>query len=411
MERRNIQRTLSGGRHGIDGGDFGMFFAITHRGFVMHRGRGTPRRACVVPGMGFVCLSVFAIPMVQPVCGQTTPAAKSRVVAPYVAPKGYVCSRTDQPIVIDGKLDDAAWENAPWTDDFVDIEGDRRPKPRFRTCAKMLWDDTYFYVAAELEEPDVWGTLTTHDAVIFHDNDFEVFIDPDGDNHEYYEFEINALNTGWDLLLPRPYKDGGRAVNGWEIPGLRTAVAVDGTLNDPRDRDRGWSVELAFPWKALEELAYRPAPPRDGDQWRVNFSRVEWRHEIQDGKYRKVPDTKEDNWVWSPQGVINMHRPESWGIVQFSAGKPGSAAFAPDPAGPTRHLLHEIYYAQHDFRKTHRRWAKTISELGFAAKDSDWEGVELHVAGNLFEATKRLTRPDGGEETWRIRQDSKLSRE
>jgi hypothetical protein len=46
-----------------------------------------------------------------------------------------------------------------------------------------------------------------------------VFIDPNGDNHEYYELEINALNTTWDLLLPKPYKDDGKAVNGWENRG------------------------------------------------------------------------------------------------------------------------------------------------------------------------------------------------
>src|SRR5262249_15000970 len=94
-----------------------------------------------------------------------------------------------------------------------------RPSPRGARCSG---DDEFFYVGAELEEPHVWATLTQHDAVIFHDNDFEVFIDPNGDNHEYYEFEINAFNTGWDLLLPRPYKDGGKAVNSWEIPGLKT---------------------------------------------------------------------------------------------------------------------------------------------------------------------------------------------
>ena len=184
---------------------------------------------------------------------------------------------------------------AAWTDDFVDIEGDAKPRPALRTRAKMLWDDTYFYVGAELVEPHLWATLTEHDAVIFHDNDFEVFIDPNGDNHEYYEFEINALGTTWDLLLPRPYKDGGKPVNSWEIPGMKSAVHLDGTLNDPRDADRAWSVELAFPWTVLGELARRPAPPVDGDQWRVNFSRVEWPLEIvgrrlsQEGRTRARP--------------------------------------------------------------------------------------------------------------------------
>jgi hypothetical protein len=246
-------------------------------------------------------------------------AAAQPVPATYDSPK------TNLPPKVDGKLDDAAWQSAPWTSDFIDIEGASKPAPRFRTRAKMLWDDEYFYIAAQLDEPHVWATLTKHDSVIFRDNDFEVFIDPDGDTLEYYEFEINALNTGWDLFLDKPYRKGGKARNEWEIPGLRTAVHVDGTLNEPADTDRGWSVEIAFPWKALAEYAHKPAPPRPGDEWRVNFSRVQWRHEIVDNAYRKPPKIKEDNWVWSPQGAVNMHIPEHWGRVRFvskSASRP-----------------------------------------------------------------------------------------
>ena len=71
---------------------------------------------------------------------------------------------------------------------------------------KMLWDDQYLYIAADLEEPHVWATLTAHDSVIFRDNDFEVFLNPTGDSVNYFEFEINALNTGWDLFLDKPDK-------------------------------------------------------------------------------------------------------------------------------------------------------------------------------------------------------------
>ena len=95
-----------------------------------------------------------------------------------LTPKSYLCLHADKPIQIDGKLDDPAWKAAAWTDYFVDIQGDTKPKPRFRTRAKMLWDDDYLYLAAEIEEPHVWATLTNHDSVIFRDPDFEVFIDP-----------------------------------------------------------------------------------------------------------------------------------------------------------------------------------------------------------------------------------------
>ena len=266
----------------------------------------------------------------------------------YVAPRGYVCGRAARPPVIDGRLDDPVWQTAPWSSPFVDIEGDDKPAPRYRTRVKMLWDDRCLYIAAELEEPHVRATATKHDSYIFHfDNDFEVFLDPDGDSHLYAELEMNALNTTWDLLLTRPYKDGGKAIDAWEIAGLRTAVHVDGTLNDPRDTDRGWSIEIAWPWEGLKQLSKNPVPPRDGDQWRINFSRVQLAHEVVDGKYRKIK-RPEQNWVWSPQGVIDMHRPETWGYLQFSAaaagdrrlsarwGRSGAPPASPDLLRPAR---------------------------------------------------------------------------
>jgi hypothetical protein len=234
---------------------------------------------------------------------------------PAAVPRHYSCHRTARPLAIDGKLDKAAWQAAQWTDWFVDIEGDKKPTPRFKTRAKMLWDDTYYYIAAELEEPDVWATLTEHDSVIFHDNDFEVFLNPTDDGLRYFEFEMNALNTGWDLFLPKPYRMDGHADNSWEIPGLQTAVHVDGTLNHPGDRDRGWTVEIAMPWSAFVERSGKGKPDL-GDSWRMNFSRVEWHTKVTGGRYEKLAGP-EDNWVWSPQGEIDMHVPEHWGFVTF----------------------------------------------------------------------------------------------
>ncbi|HEY2156188.1 MAG TPA: carbohydrate-binding family 9-like protein, partial [Isosphaeraceae bacterium] len=280
-------------------------------------------------------------------------------------PKGYVCDRANGPIAVDGKLDDRAWSRAPWTDDFVDIEGDARPRPRFRTRAKMLWDDRYLYIAAELEEPDVWGRLTAHDAVLFRDLDFEVFVDPDGDNHEYAELEINALGTTWDLFLARPYRDAGEARNSFEIEGLKSAVHVAGTLNKPGDKDEGWTVEIAMPWSSFAGFAHAPIPPRDGDQWRLNFSRVEWRHRVRGGEYEPIPKS-EDNWVWSPQGRIAMHMPERWGYVQFSSAEPGTTPFRPDPTWPARARLMQVYEAQQAFRAETGRYARSLGKLGIA---------------------------------------------
>ncbi len=334
------------------------------------------------------------------------------VAADPPAPLGYVCGRAQAPIVIDGKLDDASWALAPWTADFVDIEGDVKPKPRFRTHAKMLWDDEYFYVAAELFEPHVWGTLTKHDSVIFHDNDFEVFIDPDGDNHAYYEIEINALNTEWDLFLGKPYRDGGPALNEWEIPGLKTATHVSGKLNDPEGADHSWTVEFAFPWKVLAEHAHRTTPPKDGDQWRINFSRVEWEHTIEGKTYKKVPNRPEANWVWSPQGAIDMHRPERWGYVQFSTEIPGKAAFQPDPQLPARDRLMAIYHAERKYHGQEKTWTDSLEALGLASlpplANASTPTIKLVPTG--FEASIELkATPGHPATTLTIRQDSRLT--
>jgi hypothetical protein len=229
----------------------------------------------------------------------------------------YRCRFTATPPQIDGRLDDAAWEAAPWSETFVDIRGSAHPTPPLDTRMKMTWDDTHLYVAAELTEPHLWGTLTQHDDVIFYDDDFEIFIDPDGDGQAYYEIEVNTLNTIFDLFLVRTYRDGGPALHDWDMRDLRSAVHLEGTLNDPRDTDRGWTVEFALPWRSLKEAARVPAPPRPGDMWRMNFSRVDWTMQATDAGYRKVPNVPEDNWVWSPQGVVDMHRPATWGYVTF----------------------------------------------------------------------------------------------
>lgn len=316
-------------------------------------------------------LAVLTVTMFLAISGSVLPDDLMPVPGITYQPRQYVCYRTPNAIVVDGDLSDSGWRTAPWTELFSDIEGALKPAPRFETRAKMLWDTNYFYVCAELKEPDVWGTLTERDAVIYHDNDFEVFIDPDMDTHEYYELEINALNTVWDLLLLKPYRDGGPAVNAWDIQGLKTAVAMQGTLNQPGDTDSGWTVEIAIPWKVLAECAHRPSPPKDGDQWKVNFSRVEWKTVVRDGAYVKETDPStgkslpEDNWVWSPQGLIAMHYPEMWGIVQFSDAKVGEVQvpFNADPLDSARWILRQIYYAQRNHFSQHHRYSTDLDEL------------------------------------------------
>ncbi len=352
----------------------------------------------------------------DPAAGGRPPEATSSslpvVPEPAIAwrPETYTARHVDTAPLIDGFLDDPVWRSAAWTIDFTDIQGGSMPPPRYRTRARLLWDDQNLYVGAELEEPHVWGTLTERDAVIYRDNDFEVFIDPDADTHLYYELEINALGTVWDLMLIKPYRDGGPAIDAWDIRGLRTGVAVDGTLNDPSDEDRGWTVEIAIPWGVLAEAAGRPAPPDPGDRWRINFSRVQWTSTVEEGRYVKLtdPDTgeflPEDNWVWSPQGLIAMHYPEMWGIVEF-AGSDHPTRSSLALTGPEKALwaLRQVYYRQRERADSGGSWARDAAELGLGSPPVagvSWPpSISLTPSG--FEATLRLS--DG--RVARIRED------
>ncbi len=344
---------------------------------------------------------------------ELVPAGRAQPADVYVPPKAYIAYHANAAIRIDGQIDEAAWRAVPWTDDFVDIEGDRRPPPRFRTRVKMIWDDRYFYIAAELAEPHVQASYTRHDSYIFHeDNDFEVFLNPDGNNHYYFELEMNALNTTWDLRLRKPYRDDGEAENDWEIPGLKTAVHVQGTINEPRGADKGWTIEIAIPWEAagaLHDRDPRGVVPREGDQWRVNFSRVQWRFDVKDGQYVRRKDVREDNWVWSPQWAVDMHAPETWGYVQFSSAAPGEATFRSDPAGPAKHLLQRIYKAERSYQEEHGRFASSLTELSLSGigHASLAAPPRIETADKEhFQARVDVRLADGKTQRWFIREDS-----
>jgi hypothetical protein len=253
----------------------------------------------------------------------------------------YTCYRTASPIQIDGRLDEPSWRMAPRSTPFVDIV---TGEPAwYDTRVALLWDDDFLYFGFTAEEPDVWATLTERDSPIYEDNDLEVFI---GAKDAYYEFEINALNTIYEVFWiwkdamgpgspyagkhewdPRAHKVmtlegiGGHihprgerwGLMDWDFPGLRHAVHIDGTLNRHEDRDQGWTAELAFPWKGFYGLADgRPLPPRDGDVWRVDCSRFEQK----DRQGRKL--ARSAGWTWNQHGHYDSHIPEVFPYVTFS---------------------------------------------------------------------------------------------
>ena len=205
----------------------------------------------------------------------------------------YTAYKISDAPAIDGKLDEATWENATRSNRFTDLISGAATY--LDTRAAVLWDDTNLYIGYWIGEPDVTAKLTQRDSPIYRDNDAELFIaGPDG----YYEFEINSFGTIYEVLffwldayekngynkLPEFSRDtkGAKLFNGvgykhprggrigfweWDMPGLRSAVHVDGTINNHQDGDKGWTVEIAIPWASLKILAegqHRALPPSEG---------------------------------------------------------------------------------------------------------------------------------------------------
>lgn len=297
--------------------------------------------------------------------------------------RNYVAYRTPSEITIDGLAGEPSWDQAAWSDEFADIEGAHMPAPKYRTKMKMLWDNSFLYIMAQMEEPHIWAYYKVHDQIVYHENDFEVFIDPEGDGRDYFEFEVNAANTLFDLLLPKPYRNGGDALISWEAKGFKSAVAIDGTLNNPNDTDKRWTVEMAIPFETL-----RAKTPADNQTWKINFSRVEWQHVVADGKYQKKKDEKtgrdlrEDNWVWSPTGEINMHVPERWGILQFSTRivNQKKVDFRMPETEAYKKLLWLVYYKQHDFEALHGHFTSLLSDLNLPDQMNITPGKPVRLA-------------------------------
>ena len=266
----------------------------------------------------------------------------------YPMSADYTCYRTRTPLIPGDGVPPAHWELAPRSPRFVDMVTGY--PAFFDTRSAALWDDENLYIAFWVEEPFVSGKQTERDSLVFLENDIEVFLDG-GDC--YYEFEINALGTVYevffvwqdaygpgtrfdtpefDLVSQRALSFAGDydrsgptfwrgthprgarwAFRHWDLPGLQSAVAVDGALNDPTQLSRGWTVELAFPWKGLGTLANgRSLPPREGDEWRIFFGRFE---QLMVNGREVEPHPA---WCWTPHGVFDTHLPDKWTRVRFS---------------------------------------------------------------------------------------------
>ena len=168
----------------------------------------------------------------------------------------------------------------------------------------------------------------------------------------YYELEVNAANTIYEVFFiwrdayqkggrfdiqqfdvhhPQAYTFGGDydrtgesfwkgrhqrgvrwAFTSFDMPGLKTAVQIDGTMNDNSDIDKGWSLEIAIPWSSLKILDHeRTIPPANGDVWSMFLGRFQ---KLVTGGKELQPHPA---WVFNAHGIYDTHLPEKWSRIGF----------------------------------------------------------------------------------------------
>ena len=213
----------------------------------------------------------------------------------------YKCPKVAVAPVIDGKLDDACWKSAPAVTFVIAQTGEPATKD---TKARMCWDDEHLYIAYECTDTDIRGTMTQHDEWIFREEVVEAFINPTRDLRNYFEVNISPRNVIFDAKIDNPDGIGDRSsiTYDWTCEGLKSAVCVDGTIEDGSDVDRGWTVEVAIPFAAFERKT-----PKPEERWRMNLYRID-----------RSPEPVEFQ-AWSPTlfKPVRFHVPGRFGTLMF----------------------------------------------------------------------------------------------
>lgn len=215
----------------------------------------------------------------------------------------------EQPLRIDGKLDEPAWQRAASTGQFVEVAtGEAATGKEVGGEAKLLHDERALYVGFEVFDDDVRGGFDPQraDPHLWLKDTVEIMIDPDGDgdNRDYYEIQVGPQNLVFDSVFdaynsPHVEPDGPFGHEEWSAK-LESAVSVHGTLDDDRE-DEGYTVELALPWSSLTRA--ERTPPRKADTWRMNFYAIQ----------------NNGGTAWSPiLGQGNFHKASRFGRVRFS---------------------------------------------------------------------------------------------
>jgi hypothetical protein len=261
------------------------------------------RRA--VPLMVVVLFIVCGMVTWNPAVGAQAPSGRPAAGDSQAAPPvpRYEVRRATSPVVIDGRLDEPAWQAAS-SPAMLQALWDFQTGPVQATAVRMLWTDEALYVGYEVEDADITAQHLDRDDPTYQDDAVEIFVNPRSEQTGlYYGLEMNARAVLYDYVMYAP-GDARYALKWFDMKDVQVASYLRGTLNARGDIDQGWSLEVAIPLSNFLDLAPRPAV---GTIWKANLNR--W-----DGV---APDRRMSIWSNPLQTRSNPHVPARFGELHF----------------------------------------------------------------------------------------------
>lgn len=169
--------------------------------------------------------------------------------------KSFEIRRTDSPPVIDGKLDDAVWQDTVGIDDFHQTVPTYGAAPTEQTIVRVTYDDEYLYIAANLRDSEpraIQAKQMIQGKFFYSDDRFWVMLDSFNNKRNDYFFQVNANGVRRDALR----ENNARFIDEW--------AAI--WLAESQVHDDGWATEIAIPFKSI---SFAP----ESDTWGINFGR------------------------------------------------------------------------------------------------------------------------------------------
>jgi hypothetical protein len=210
---------------------------------------------------------------------------------------------TSESPTIDGVEDEAIWQQVTPVFLRENGSGNKVEKSALQTLVKACYDDSTLYFLFECKDPDIWADFTQRDEYLWKEEVVEVFIDVDDVPETYVEIEVSPANVIFDSYIVDPENIDLPATASFDLPGLKTGVNIQGTLNQRKDIDKSWTVEIAIPFRDLANENIQKVGP--DTRIKLNFYRLD-----------KNRETAPLSYAWSPTGK-SFHKPSVFGNLIF----------------------------------------------------------------------------------------------